>query len=285
MGLVLVAFLATLLGSLVAVQPAWAEWTALGLIIVAGIPHGAFDLRVAEAAWLPRLPRAVVAGVYVAIGTAMSAFCLAWPGFGLALFLLISAIHFSEGEGEGSSKVTAVVFGAGAILFPIGLHVREAAPYLSFFWDAQSVADSREIILWTAILLFAAAILLVARDVVSGNRQQATERAVCLLAWLVLPPLSGFCVWFVGRHSRQHLAHCKGLFSGSTMGLPRDFVVISFLAILLLAPLALRFDLSDINQLFAASIVLIAGLTLPHMVVSHRLKSSLSQMSQETERR
>jgi hypothetical protein len=50
---------------------------------------------------------------------------------------------------------------------------------------------------------------------------------------------------------------------------PVDFIVLSILAISLIAPLSLWFNLSDIHQLFAASIVLIAGLTLPHMVVTY----------------
>jgi hypothetical protein len=50
---------------------------------------------------------------------------------------------------------------------------------------------------------------------------------------------------------------------------PVDFIVLSILAITLIAPLSLWFNLRDIHQLFAASIVLIAGLTLPHMVVTH----------------
>ena len=45
--------------------------------------------------------------------------------------------------------------------------------------------------------------------------------------------------------------------------------MISLLALLLLVPLLWRFDPRDLNQLFAASMILIAGLTLPHMIVTH----------------
>jgi hypothetical protein len=53
-----------------------------------------------------------------------------------------------------------------------------------------------------------------------------------------------------------------------------DFAVISALALLGLLPFALYFDFSRIEELFAASLCLIAGLTLPHMVVSHRMRES-----------
>ena len=55
--------------------------------------------------------------------------------------------------------------------------------------------------------------------------------------------------------------------------MPTDFVLISLLAIAGLIPFSFAFDFSDINQLFAASICLIAGLTLPHMIVSHGIGS------------
>jgi hypothetical protein len=58
------------------------------------------------------------------------------------------------------------------------------------------------------------------------------------------------------------------MFNCSGFKVPFDFVVVSVLAVGGLAPFALLFDFSDINQLFAAAICFIAGLTFPHMIVS-----------------
>ncbi len=63
--------------------------------------------------------------------------------------------------------------------------------------------------------------------------------------------------------------------------MPLDFLVISLVAILLIIPLSLFFDLRDINQLFAATIVLIAGLTVPHILVTHDLQKTMKQMRQQ----
>jgi hypothetical protein len=102
-------------------------------------------------------------------------------------------------------------------------------------------------------------------------QSEPLQKVACLAAWILLPPLSGFCVWFIGRHSWQHLKRSNYLLldPGSTGRIPLDFIVLSILAIALIAPLSFWFDLGDIHQLFAASIVLIAGLTLPHMIVTH----------------
>jgi hypothetical protein len=93
----------------------------------------------------------------------------------------------------------------------------------------------------------------------------------------MLPPLAGFAVWFVGRHSRLHLETCAVRLSNSSRGLQPDFIAISFLAILGLAPFSLMFDFSDIGQLFAAALCLIAGLTLPHMIVTHGMRDYVTQ--------
>jgi hypothetical protein len=92
----------------------------------------------------------------------------------------------------------------------------------------------------------------------------------------VLPPLAGFAVWFIGRHSRQHLQTCRAMFCSSGIPIPMDFALISLLAIGGILPLGLYFDLTQLEQLFAASLCLIAGLTLPHMVVSHRIRDLLT---------
>ena len=270
------AFVLTV-ASLVAVNAS--EWLALGLIILAGIPHGSFDLRVAEARWLPWCrSRLAVLALYVLIGAAMSAVCLTFPGIGIAVFLAISALHFAQGEMPDSSRTSAACFGVAAITCPIAFHPEAAQGYLSFFVPEAAFAQATPAIRALGVVLFAACIVSTALDVHRGRSSQLLQRLVCLCAWLVLPPLSGFAVWFIGRHSRQHLSQCRELFKGARFGLPSDFIVISLLAILLIIPLAARFNLSDIHELFAASIVLIAGLTLPHMIVSHDLRGTLEQM-------
>lgn len=278
----LALYLALPLALLTIWNPSYAEWCALALIIVAGIPHGAFDLRIAEISWRARLgSRSSLFAAYVFVGGMMSALCLMAPGVGLSLFLIISAIHFIEGESDRPLDVTAIAFGIAAILTPIGLHTTESARYLSFFFGESAFNQYANIVsLCATVLLVCAAALLVV-DATRGRRKRLLERTVSLLAWVTLPPLAGFSVWFIGCHSRRHLERCRPLYLTEGHKLPSDFVGISILAILLLAPLSWRFDLSDINQLFAASIILIAGLTLPHMVITRDLASSHGEMSND----
>jgi Brp/Blh family beta-carotene 15,15'-monooxygenase len=261
------------------VNTALAEWASLILIIVAGIPHGSFDLRVAQRKWGGRdgMRWSLVAG-YLALVVLMSGFCLLQPFLGLLSFLVISALHFSEGESvvDGSTySVRGCCVGVGAILLPIGLHLEEAYGYLGFFIPQEVYAAVAPWLHASAWFVGGVVVLSEVRQIVKDAKSQywvSLERLLCVCGWVLLSPLAGFAVWFLGRHSRMHLEACGGMFTEGRCKMPLDFLFISVAAVVLLAPFALVFDLTDIHQLFTATLALIAGLTLPHIVVSHRLQ-------------
>jgi len=257
----------------------WSEWIALALIIIAGIPHGSFDLRVAEAKWSAGvISKRTIISLYVCSVLAMSSLCIGLPSLGLGLFLIISTIHFIEGERYDDSSTSwfrSSLFGFGAILIPIGLHLKEAGQYIEYFVTPSYFTVISPVVLGCAVtvsLIMCCILLFDAFDSKAKNRIVTFQRALCLVGWVTLSPLAGFGVWFIGRHSRLHLSACAQLFRTSRTGVPLDFLLISGLAILGLSPFALLFDFRDINQLFAATISLIAGLTLPHIFVAHGLK-------------
>jgi len=255
------------------------EPLALALIVLAGIPHGAFDLRFARTKWAAHSDSSLaIAGVYLAIGLAMSALCLLLPAVGLAAFLALSVFHFAEGEMPRSQRVTAIVFAISAILVPIALHGRLAAGYLGYFLGPDVFPKHADAALLGGMSFLVLALFLVWLEAWESELSETVERLVCMVAWVLLPPLSGFAVWFLGRHSRRHLLACRNLFGHRLADLPGDFVAISALAILLIIPLFWRFDPRDLNQLFAASIILVAGLTLPHVIVTHGLGDFRSGM-------
>ena len=270
-----VVWIAGILGLVFLRSPRAAEWLALALIIFAGIPHGAFDLRVAEQIWGRRgRSRWFIGAIYCGIGAVMSLLCLLLPSVGLGLFLLISLVHFAEGEGRELGRVAGGLVALGSIVLPIAFHVESAGPYLAFFVSPLHFSVIAPALWWGAVVI-ATALVLVAFWLGRADRgTDALEIAVCLSAWCILSPLAGFAVWFIGRHSRHHLAVCRANFAGIKPLFAPDFLIVSAVAIALLLPFGLRFDLRVIEELFAASIVLIAGLTLPHMVVTHLFDSA-----------
>ena len=279
LGTLLVATLFLALIGLSAVEVSLAEWMALILIIIAGIPHGSFDLRVAQTKWGRRSSKKwVLIGVYLILVFLMSSFCLLQPLLGFLSFIVISALHFSEGESLESCSTYSwrgCCVGVGAIIIPIGMHLHEAHYYLAFFipepvftaWSpwVQSIA-------WcmSAFICFGESPSLLFGS--QPQRAESIERLLCLVAWVWLSPLAGFAVWFLGRHSRMHIEACGSMFRDPRFTIPLDFLILSVVAVVLLLPFAWVFDLRDIHQLFTATLALIAGLTLPHIVVSHRMR-------------
>jgi hypothetical protein len=173
---------------------------------------------------------------------------------------------------EDSTVASAIAMAACAIVLPVGFHLEAARGYLGYFiTESQFAAVARAIQTFATILLGATLML-----IFSGDRGNRLSRLICVVSWIVLPPLAGFSVWFIGRHSRQHLATCRRIFERGTNRLPGDVLALSALAVLLIVPLFLKFDPSNINELFAASIVLIAGLTVPHVIVTHGVESRRS---------
>jgi Brp/Blh family beta-carotene 15,15'-monooxygenase len=265
------------------IAPTTAEWLALALMICAGIPHGSFDLRVAEVKWrTATISRRTILITYLISVLGMAGLCVFAPLIGLSLFIIISALHFSEGEISATSPPSIVMgtaVGISSILLPIGLHPQQSQVYMSYFLPQDLfLGIEKPLILASHIAAYLLGISLVfsLRSSSARETRENFQRLICLCAWVLLPPLSGFAIWFIGRHSRQHLEACQAIFHRDRFRVPMDFVIISTLAIMGLLPFSLRFDFSRLEELFAASICLIAGLTLPHMVVSHRMEEAVS---------
>jgi Brp/Blh family beta-carotene 15,15'-monooxygenase len=270
-GTALVPALALVLGIVSVFSAQWAAWLGIALILLAGIPHGAFDLKAARLAWGGEgRSTAAIVGAYCAVGGMMSAVCLMVPTVGLIFFLAISVIHFSEGERGTLGYFGGVIVGLAAIVAPIGWHVEVAARYTAFFVDGAAMVAFAPVARLSADILGLAVVVLGLYLAARRCWRDVFELGICLVSWALFDPLAGFAVWFIGRHGRHHLARCRQLFVTGPQLFSADTVLISIVAIVLIAPLALKFDLRVLEELFAASIVLVAGLTLPHMVVTHR---------------
>ncbi|MBZ2187377.1 MAG: Brp/Blh family beta-carotene 15,15'-dioxygenase [Bryobacter sp.] len=266
----LCAALIVLLSTVWLVEPQATEWVALALILFAGIPHGAYDLHLARIRWAGISGLARIAA-YVALGLAMSLVCLYFPFWGLAIFLLLSVAHFAEGKMASGRDLGAAWMGLSAVAAPLLLHGGMAAGYMKYFVKVpEDWIGNCPMAGW---FVWGLAALVVGGDLARKRHSEAWQRGLCLAGWFLLPPLAGFSVWFLGRHSRQHLAECVRRFAAERQGMAASLVATSVLAILLIAPLLLRFHPRELSQLVAASVILIAGLTLPHMIVTSEMIS------------
>ncbi|MCJ2089006.1 Brp/Blh family beta-carotene 15,15'-dioxygenase [Methylobacterium sp. E-005] len=189
-----------------AMLPRDASWlVALVAVIVLGVPHGALDGAVAAPLLRPRFGRVwfpVFALPYLGLAGSV---LLAWqvvPMATLAAFLAISVLHFGTEDAGPGRPFEALVRGGLPVALPALLHPEQTAglfavvarvpmPELPGWWSAAAW-------LWLAL---AAAWLLIGRP----RPAVMAEMAVLAAAFLALPPLTAFTLYFVGLHAPRHM--------------------------------------------------------------------------------
>lgn len=237
----------------------------LVLAVVAGLPHGAADVLL-----LPWRARPLAAYALVALVALVVA--LAFPGPALLVLLLVSVVHFAEGEqafdrlrGGPGDLVAAVAVAWVAVALPLALHpsaVRGLLTDLSPGAAGVLLSGVGRV----GLLLVAAA--LVVLGLLRADRRQAGELLLVVALFAVAPPLAAFALWFAGWHAVRHTARIMvveqtGLrrLALSTLA-PSLAAGVGLLALVLLLPAA--------GAVPAALVLGLLALTVPHAVVVAR---------------
>jgi len=196
-----------LLGLVVSARlPHEASWlVALTAVIVFGVPHGALDGAVAAPLLRPRYGRAWF-GVFAVPYLGLSALILlAWqitPLATLAAFLAVSVLHFGQEDAGPGRPIEALVRGGLPIALPALLRPEET---VGIFSVVARVPMSQLPTWWSAAAWFwlalTAAWLLTGRP----RRVVVAEMIVLTAAFVALPPLTAFALYFVGLHAPRHM--------------------------------------------------------------------------------
>ena len=258
-----------------------------GLLI--GLPHGATDHVVAQRLLGRRSPAPVVAGYAVVAVAGFAAFRL-WPLPSVLVFAAVSAAHFATGETEfalarrpGGSQnqlpiqlvLAATVFALPVLAHPGAIDHVLAATLHSRSSDGLAYLGNLRWVLVTAV----AAMIVVALMVLAGRRRwlDAAELALLVVLFTVVTPLAAFGVYFGGWHSVRHVGRLlNGARDGATAFAPgdpgapsarfaRDAALPTAAALLVVG--LLRWQAGSWLAFVGADLALLAGLTLPHLVV------------------
>ncbi|AWN50213.1 hypothetical protein DK419_23825 [Methylobacterium terrae] len=257
-----------------ALLPREAGWAAvLVLVIGLGVPHGALDGEVAKPFLRPRFGRAwfpVFAAPYLALTAAvLTAWRLA-PEATLAGFLGLSVLHFGHEDAGPGQPVEALVRGGLPIALPALVRPDETARIFAVVTDtAMPVLP----VWWTAsalIWLGLAVAWLCRRRPAPGL---LGELAALSLAFLVLPPLSAFGLYFVCLHAPRHMRALAAdpARAPAVDGMARAVVLslpvfgLTLLIGLLLWPTYPQAGAA--GRLLALTLQLLAALTLPHLLL------------------
>jgi Brp/Blh family beta-carotene 15,15'-monooxygenase len=184
---------------------------ALLFIILIGLPHGAFDGAIA--AHLGAGKSAYTAAKFIIYYGLTSATIIAlWiflPGEMLALFLIISVIHF--GWGDANSKfglpflVQIALHGGVPVFGIIYFHPDEVASLFSILTFGAPELAIRLGQLAAPILLSLGVLyaLLALRE--SALRRRFVEILIITALLAALPPLVGFALYFCIIHTSRHM--------------------------------------------------------------------------------
>lgn len=254
----------------------------LGGMALVGIPHGGFDHLVARPVLAPRLGRwwwVPFGAGYVGLAALVGVAWAVAPAWTLAGFLAASVVHFGLGDrepGVGPRWAGVLALGAMPVLLPAVLHPAEAAPILAAMariplpamTDALAAA-------WWLVLPWGA---LFTWMLVAAVRQRARwgEPLAMLAAFVLLPPLLAFGIYFTAAHAMRHTLRLGAWHDARRAGaaarwLVRGMVPTAVVAVAAMAVLgrsALDWPLDVLAPVFQA----IAALTLPHMIVTGLLE-------------
>ncbi|MBC7922457.1 MAG: Brp/Blh family beta-carotene 15,15'-dioxygenase [Ferruginibacter sp.] len=246
------------------------------LLCTVGIPHGANDH-----AYRPNTTSVGLLGFLGVYLGSMGAYLALWwsaPALALLLFFAISLHHFGQSNFENRSVwyLPSLLWGAWVLVFPVLLHWDEAMGIFGAMvgsgvsWEKSASGLSG---MWRGL----AALLLALFYLLALLRLEREQWTRYLLQWGVVsvwywltPLLFGFIVVFCVWHSLQSLQHQLRHFQSAGGGSRRQF----FLGLLPFGLLALAgfggyvyFRGFAVDEAF----VLLSLITLPHVVVMHRL--------------
>jgi Brp/Blh family beta-carotene 15,15'-monooxygenase len=259
------------------------EWmVAAVFIIVAGIPHGSLDHKIAQHR-NKNLKLLFYIGGYVAAAALFLAVWLWIPGWAFLLFLLLTAWHFGETDiacfgFQKASPVLVFVYGTALTCW---LLLQE--PDVLIYWTGIITQNSKvaltavqwitsvPVLIWLGIVA-----IIVLFNPHAGSFTWLQRMLFLLFLYLVSKTslLIGFILYFSGWHSISAMLHVHhAVFSRSgfkTMlkqALPFTAAAVVFLFVI--GRLSNGTWLS--NHALPALFVLLSILTLPHMTEMHKL--------------
>lgn len=210
--LALLAGMAGSSGLLPDLAPGLVIWSLAVAVVIAGLPHGALDPLIAHRAGLYRSRWGLVlfSLAYAGIALVVIGLWIILPGAGLAVFLAVSAWHFSGDWRTALPGWGRVLAGIGLIGLPVFAWPERAG---EIFTVLSGPAGGKIASLLSGAGpaigagLTASAIIALRRN----GRAAAEIAALGALAFAV-PPLVYFTIYFALLHSPRHL---RGRFAGA----------------------------------------------------------------------
>ena len=253
-----------------------ASLVALAFVVVIGLPHGAFDGTIARHLGYSRTLGGLIKfiTVYLGLAGAVVAFWVWQPGLALALFLLISAVHFGYGDAtatNGIARAVQIAAHGGVAVFGISLfHLQQVTPIYAALTNGDIMLAVMMTEMFPIFIMPVAALYLIAAIRDAGLRPRLVELALLCLLLSVVPPLVGFAIYFCVIHTGRHMRQIWDRVSSHVT--PRHILSQAMLFTLASwgggAMMLWWLDSGNISQdLLQVIFIGLAALTVPHMIL------------------
>lgn len=245
------------------------------IIVFLGVPHGALDTLYAQplyrlhsfGAWI------VFGSAYAGLAALVVALWVMAPLVFLLGFLVISAFHFSGDPVENTPAMFRALYGGAVIVFPALIHDKPVTVLFSFLAGIETATVLVDALHWLAFAwLFAS--LWVAVQHAKINPLASLELVSVSVLAIFASPLLAFCLFFCGMHSLRHVLRTREFSEKKASLFLLQLALLPFLLTLAGASAGWYFlsDASLDGRVVQLLFVLLAALTVPHMLLVDRLR-------------
>ena len=253
-----------------------ASVVALLFVVLIGLPHGAFDGAIANHLGAGRSFAATAKFIasYCAAAALVIAIWIIFPAITLALFLIISMIHFGRGDASAKSGpvfMTQVLLHGGLPIF--GIIYFQQSSVIPLF-DALTNGASDLAILISKIMVPVLGLmaglygLMAFRD--ASLRARFAEFILLAVVIAILPPLVSFALYFCIIHTGRHMRRIWHVLAStiSPKGLYRQAAGFTLASWLVGGAAFLWLENGDLDAaLLQVVFIGLAALTVPHMIL------------------
>ena len=272
-GVALALVIASLVG--VRLEPRVELLAAGALVLLLGMPHGAFDVVIARRlfgtadfkGW------ALFSLCYIGLSVAVVGVWIVAPTLFLCAFLIASALHFAGDPAAGVATISRALYGGAMIVLPAWWHGEELQRLLGLVAGPDSAMFVARLLSQLAAPWLAATMLACVVQFRTSRLAACESAGVAALA-VAAPPLVAFCAYFCVMHSPRHILRTL---AGLKAPEAREALVLAVwptLTVLVTAALViwLAREVALESRVMQLVFVGLAALTLPHMVLLERAR-------------
>lgn len=243
---------------------------AAALIIIGGLPHGAYDIALAqETLRLKWQSAALLLGAYIAVAAFMLALWSWAPIAALSVFLIFSAVHFGDDWQMLDAGLLRAMAGASVLCVAAFFHPDAVTDLFVLMAGEGAEWVRRVLVAFTPVALLVTCVGMW-QAVMASNRGWTLAHITALIGLAYLPPQFGFLLYFVFLHSPLHMRGINSRlphWSAAKIWIYGGLIcAICFAAALVFAP---AFFFGSAREMSAEAFRILSVVAAPHLLLTH----------------